>query len=151
RYLRQRSGISPTHFSTIFAISCLCRQLVSNLQKHTSFLPSRMMNTRIGSSKLTEQQALSTFVNYANPRFRKGLEARVDHETEDATSELGGAVMLLIRLAKTDGRMSTKRGIMMRMRFCNESGHTTNYHDRHVPLNGRTQMWELCKNTRMNE
>ncbi|KAF4136869.1 hypothetical protein GN958_ATG13859 [Phytophthora infestans] len=54
----------------------------------------------------TEEQALSTFINHAYPRFRVDLEAKLDQEAEDATGELESAVVLLTKLAKSDENLT---------------------------------------------
>lgn len=59
------------------------------------------------ASNYTEQQAPSTLVNYAHPLLKTDLEAMLDPKMEDTTFKLDGAAVLLTRLAKSDGRMST--------------------------------------------
>lgn len=109
-------------------------------------------------SNYTEQQALSTFVNLAYPRYRDTLLAQVNVDADDATEEFETAINLLSRLAGNDGRRkkrhydaspgprtgSANAGISSdpkRQRWdfsnafcrtCNQRGHTTNYHDRFV-------------------
>ena len=56
-------------------------------------------------NSFTEQQALSSFITHAYPKYRTELEAKLHQEADDATSELDEAVELLTRLAKSDGRM----------------------------------------------
>ncbi|KAF4145513.1 hypothetical protein GN958_ATG05316 [Phytophthora infestans] len=61
------------------------------------------------ANSYTEQQALSTFINHAYPRFRVDLEAKLDQEAEDATGELESAVVLLTKLAKSDGKINPNK------------------------------------------
>lgn len=71
-------------------------------------------------SSHTEQQALSTFINYAYPRFRTELEAKMDQEADDATAELESVVELLTRLAKSDGRIN-----VLKRRFDDNKAHVS--------------------------
>ncbi|KAF4131249.1 hypothetical protein GN958_ATG19504, partial [Phytophthora infestans] len=57
----------------------------------------------------TKQQAVSTFINHAYPRFQVDLEAKLDQEAEDATGELKSAVVLLTQLAKSDGKINPNK------------------------------------------
>lgn len=115
----------------------------------------------------TEQQALSTFIQLAYPRYRDTLLAQIDVEADDAAGEMEKAINLLSRLAGSDGRMKKRRydavsggGDQVKRarpghaaiaatsnqkkprdrwdfsnalcKICDQRGHTTNYHDRHV-------------------
>ncbi|KAE8878973.1 hypothetical protein PF003_g36842 [Phytophthora fragariae] len=54
-------------------------------------------------NNFTEQQALCTFINHTYPTFRDTMLAKMDAEAEDASTELQAAVVLVTKLANSDG------------------------------------------------